>query len=56
MKGWRTVLFNTAMLAIGSPDIIALLPPRAAIYLTIFGNLALRAVTTTPIGRSEPVK
>ena len=54
MKGFKTVLFNVGMLAIASPDLIALLPPKAAIYITVLGNLALRAVTTTPIGKGEP--
>ena len=53
MKGFKTILFNIGMLALGSPDILALLPPRAAIYTTIFGNLVLRAITNTPIGRQQ---
>ena len=53
LKGWKTVLFNLGMLTLGSPELIALLPPKAAIYITVGGNLLLRAITTTPIGRSQ---
>jgi hypothetical protein len=54
MKGYKTVLFNTAMLALASPDLLSLLPPRVAIYATVFGNIILRAMTSTPIGQGEP--
>lgn len=53
MKGFRTILFNIAMLALASPDILALIPPRAAVYVAAIGNLVLRVVTTTPVGRKE---
>ena len=53
MKGWKTVLFNVGMMVVASPDILAMLPPRAAVYVGVIGNLVLRAVTTTPIGKGE---
>ena len=53
LAGWKTVIFNFGMLALASPDLLSLFPPRAAIYVTVIGNLLLRAVTTTPIGRKE---
>lgn len=53
MKGWKTVAFNLATLALASPDIMALIPPRATIYVLAIGNLLLRAVTTTSIGKPE---
>ena len=54
MKGFKTILFNIGVLALGSPELLALIPPKHAIYVSVFGNLILRAVTSTPIGRSEP--
>ena len=53
LKGWKTVLFNLCMLALGSPEVLSLIPPKVAIYVTVVGNLALRAITSTPIGRRE---
>lgn len=53
MKGWKTVAFNVAMLALASPDVLHLIPPHAAVYISVFGNIVLRAITTTPIGKPE---
>lgn len=53
MKGWRTYAFNFAMLALASPEVLALIPPRWAIYISVVGNLILRSITNTPVGRSE---
>lgn len=53
MKGWRTVLFAIAITAAGSPELLALLPPKVALYVAAAGTIILRAVTNTPIGRSE---
>lgn len=58
MKGYRTILFNLAALvvAIASlPEVAALIPPE---YMPQFmlsvavGNMILRTVTTTPVGRA----
>lgn len=49
MKGYRTILFNLGMLAVSSPDLLALIPPRAALYTAVIGNLVLRAATTGPV-------
>ena len=54
LKGWKTVLFNFGMLAVASPELLALIPPKYAVYASVIGNLILRAITTTPIGRAEP--
>ncbi len=53
MKGWRTVLFNVAVTAAGSPELLALIPPKHAVWVGLFGNLFLRAITNSPIGRAE---
>jgi len=53
MKGWKTIVFNLAMLAAATPDVLGLIPPHVALYVIPLGNLILRAITTTPIGRSE---
>ena len=52
-KGWKTVVFNAAMLALASPDVLALIPAEVAVYVSVFGNIILRAITSTPIGRNE---
>ena len=56
MKGWRTVVFNVAVLALGSPDLLALIPQNIAVYVSVFGNLILRAITTTPLGKKSVCK
>lgn len=56
MKGWRTVLFNV----LGITSLVAtqygeLLPPKVMPYIGLglgVGNLVLRTITTTPIGKS----
>jgi len=53
LKGWRTVLFNILALGVTSPDIAGLLPPRIGLYVVVIGNLILRAITSTNIGRKE---
>lgn len=53
MKGWKTIVFNLVTLALASPDVLALIPPEAALYVSVIGNLILRAVTTTPVGKKE---
>lgn len=50
MKGWRTILFNVATAAVGFAEI---LPPKYALYTAIGGNVVLRFLTTTPVGRKE---
>lgn len=61
MKGWRTVAWN--ILALLTFTLIVqdwIIPPeyRAAamgLHATVFGvgNLGLRAITTTPLGKKE---
>jgi hypothetical protein len=53
MQGFKTLLFNVAMLALASPDVLALVPPKAAIYVITIGNLVLRAITSTPVGKNK---
>jgi hypothetical protein len=53
LKGFKTFFFNFVMLALASPDFLALIPPRLAIYITVVGNLCLRAITTTAPGKSS---
>ena len=53
LKGFKTILFNIGIVALGSPDVLALLPPKNALYVTVLGNLLLRAVTTSPVGKRE---
>ena len=46
MKGWKTVLFNVATIAV---QVGGILPPKYSIYALAAGNLILRAFTDTPI-------
>lgn len=50
MKGWKTILFNAAGLAVAVSEI---LPPKYALYVALIGNGLLRFFTTTPIGKGE---
>lgn len=54
LKGFKTLGFNIAMLALASPEVLALIPPKAALYVTVFGNIILRAVTNTPVCNTAP--
>lgn len=51
MKGWRTIIFNVAMIAAHMAEV---LPPRPALWVTVIGDIILRIFTNTPVGRSEP--
>lgn len=53
MKGWKTVAFNIVTLALVSPEVTALIPSKYGLYIFTIGNLILRAVTNTPIGRKK---
>jgi hypothetical protein len=46
LKGWKTVIFNIAMLLVTIADA---LPPKTAVIISGVGNLILRALATTPI-------
>ena len=50
MKGWRTILFNVASVALMLTEV---LPPKWAPYVVVGGNIVLRLITTTPVGRKE---
>lgn len=53
-KGWKTIIFNVAIGLIATPNSpVNMLPPKYAIPTLFIGNLVLRSITTTPIGRSE---
>lgn len=51
MKGWRTILFNVAMVVVA---IAETLPPKTALYVTVVGNAVLRVITNTPVGSNKP--
>ena len=57
LKGWRTILFNAlsfAVLLLAMPEFIAVLPPEWVPWAAlgnVLGNMALRYVTTTPMGQ-----
>lgn len=57
MKGWRTVFFNVAaavLPVLEGLDLTAVLSPQGlAVYavLVSVGNVALRTITTTAIGK-----
>ena len=58
MKGFRTVLFNlgsvlglTALQFMGGVDWTQYVSPTAAVAIGAGVNIALRVVTTTPIGK-----
>lgn len=59
LKGWRTIVFNIlsgALLIMSLPEFVAVLPPEWASWIAlanVVGNMALRGMTTTPIGRSR---
>jgi len=50
LKGWKTVLFNLASIAAGAGDVLS---PEVAFYVVTVGNLILRVMTTSPVGRGE---
>lgn len=59
LKGWRTIAFNVlsgAVLLLAMPEFIAVLPPEWVPWAAlgnVLGNVALRYITTTPIGRKS---
>ena len=59
MKGWKTILFGALVAALGAiqaADIATVVPPQwAGIVMAGIGAaiMALRAITTTPIGKPE---
>ena len=56
MKGWRTITFNVlsiAAAALAFPALAAVIPPQALLISVAVVNLALRAITTGPIGTKE---
>lgn len=60
MKGWRTVVFNVVTILVGiaannSAELQAIAPWFTAdllVKINVVGNLILRVLTTTPVGRS----
>lgn len=59
MKGLRTLIFNglaAIVYALSITEIVALIPPEwmgTYVLLAFAANMALRMVTTTPVGRSQ---
>lgn len=57
MKGYRTILFNvaagalTALIGVNWPDVMVAAPWAAPLVVAGL-NLALRFVTTTPVGQA----
>lgn len=59
MKGYRTVIFNAmiATLALLETTDLSFVPDGWGKYVTLgaaIGNIWLRAITTTPIGKVSP--
>lgn len=53
MKGWRTIIFNVAIIA---GHLTGIFPAPVDQYIELVagvGNLVLRLFTTTPIGQSH---
>ena len=64
MKGWRTILSNALLaiapilelLAMHDAEIRAIIPQEYMAYYTLLvlvANVALRTITTTPVGRKS---
>ena len=60
MKGWRTIALNAAIAAAvgvlgwaSSFDWTGIVSPTVAIIIVTGANIALRFITTTPVGQSE---
>lgn len=57
MKGWRTILLNTAagaltaLVGVNWPDVLTAWPWAAPVVMAGL-NIALRFVTTTPVGQA----
>ena len=59
LKGWRTLGFNVlaaVLVTVQATDLTTILPQKylwaSGLIITLV-NIALRAITTTPIGRSQ---
>lgn len=61
LKGYRTVIFNVALVVASLTEIIGLvdlLNPGATPYLILaiaIANIVLRVITTTPVFEADPV-
>lgn len=66
MKGWRTIAFNAVTVTVtlagiglqyvgelGLTDREAALAGLALTFINTFGNMYLRTITTTPMGKSQ---
>lgn len=55
MKGWRTILINGGIAALGVilPDVVNQLDGATAAVVIAIINGVLRPFTTTPIGRKQ---
>lgn len=56
MKGWKTIIFVVLTAALGGVDAITELvniPDWYYVYVVPAVTLLLRAITTTPIGKSK---
>lgn len=51
MKGFKTLLFNIAMMAV--TEGAHLVPMKYSVWIITIGNIILRAFTNTAIGRKE---
>lgn len=58
LKGWKTILFNTATIVVAGAQAVdpTILGPQGMIVTTIIaalGNMILRTLTNTPVGKSS---
>ena len=59
IKGWRTMAFNAlnaALAILAMPEIAAVIPAELLPYIMAFaavGNMYLRSITNTPVGKAE---
>lgn len=58
LKGWRTVLFNVVTVFVAGAQMVdpSLFGPQGlavTALINAFGNMILRALTSTPVGQSR---
>ena len=56
MKGWRTIAFNVLSLAAAAlafPELAGVVPPQYLLIAVPVVNIALRLITTGPVGTKE---
>ena len=58
LKGWKTVIFNAVTIFVAGAQMVdpTLFGPQGLLIVTLInsaGNMILRALTTTPVGKSS---